>query len=52
MAKKGVRTIFRSAKTGRIVTKEYAQHHPATTEKEHRPAKNKNKTGGTGPRRK
>lgn len=26
---------YRSAKTGQFVTKEYAQHHPATTIKEH-----------------
>lgn len=26
---------YRSAKTGRFVTAEYADHHPATTVKEH-----------------
>ena len=26
---------YRSAKTGQFVTKEYAEHHPATTIKEH-----------------
>jgi hypothetical protein len=31
MAKK---SIFRSAKTGKIVTKKYAESHPATTVKE------------------
>lgn len=31
MAKK---TIYRSSKTGRIVTKKYAEKHPDTTEKE------------------
>lgn len=40
MAKKSTnyRTVdmYRSAKTGRTVTKEYAEHHPATTVHEHR----------------
>lgn len=27
--------IYRDAKTGKIVTEEYASHHPATTVKEH-----------------
>jgi hypothetical protein len=31
------KTIYRSAKTGKFVKKEYAASHPATTEKEHRP---------------
>jgi hypothetical protein len=31
------KTIYRSAKTGRFVKKKYAESHPATTEKEHRP---------------
>jgi hypothetical protein len=31
------KTIYRSAKTGRFVKKKYAERHPATTEKEHRP---------------
>ncbi len=26
---------FRSAKTGKFVTEKYAEHHPATTVKEH-----------------
>ena len=33
MAKKTI-TMYRSAKTGKAVTKEYAAKHPATTEKE------------------
>jgi hypothetical protein len=33
--KKSVKkTIYRSSKTGRIVTAKYAKQHPATTEKE------------------
>lgn len=28
---------FRSAKTGRFVTEQYAKRHPATTVKEHNP---------------
>lgn len=28
-------TDYRSAKTGKFVTQEYAEHHPATTVKEH-----------------
>ena len=28
------KTIFRSSKTGKIVTERYAKSHPATTEKE------------------
>lgn len=41
MAKKNAPTkeIHRSAKTGRFVTEQYANHHPATTVKEHRPVK-------------
>lgn len=31
---KGKVTMYRSAKTGRAVTKSYAKGHPATTEKE------------------
>jgi len=31
-------TIYRDAKTGEIVTEKYAKTHPATTEKETRPA--------------
>jgi hypothetical protein len=31
------KTVYRSAKTGRFVKKKYAESHPATTEKEHRP---------------
>jgi hypothetical protein len=34
MAKKSTVTMYRSAKTGKAVTKEYAKAHPATTEKE------------------
>ncbi len=37
MADKQV-TIYRSADTGRIVTKRFAESHPKTTEKERRPA--------------
>jgi hypothetical protein len=51
MAKKAkTRTMYRSAKTGRTVSKSYAKNHPATTEKETR--KVSRSTGGTGPRRK
>jgi hypothetical protein len=39
MAKKGTVTIYRSSKTGRIVSPEYVKKHPATTETEHRPKK-------------
>ena len=28
---------YRSAKTGRFVTEDYAKHHPATTVREHNP---------------
>jgi hypothetical protein len=56
MAKKTTtRTMYRSAKTGKLVTESYAKSHPATTEKEHRrvPKRGAAKgTGGTGPRRK
>jgi hypothetical protein len=38
MAKKTV-TLNRSAKTGRIVSPDYAKKHPSTTETEHRPKK-------------
>lgn len=34
MAKKSTTTMYRSAKTGKAVTKAYAKSHPATTEKE------------------
>ena len=34
MAKSVKVTMYRSAKTGKAVTKEYAAKHPATTEKE------------------
>jgi hypothetical protein len=35
MAKKaGTTTMYRSAKTGKAVTKAYAKSHPSTTEKE------------------
>jgi hypothetical protein len=36
MAKKsgGKITMYRSAKTGKAVTKQYAKRHPSTTEKE------------------
>jgi len=37
---------YRSAKTGRFITKKNAEKHPATTVKE------KTKTSGTGPKRK
>ena len=50
MTKKKTVTIYRSAKTGRLVTKKYAKSHPATTEKEHRPVKT-GRTGGTGARK-
>jgi len=33
-----VRTVSRSARTGKFVTKGYAKTHPSTTETEHRPA--------------
>jgi hypothetical protein len=52
MAKKVAekKTLYRSAKTGKLVSKEYAKSHPATTVKEKRAASKG--TGGTGPRRK
>jgi len=31
-------TLYRNSKTGEIVTEKYAKAHPATTEKEKRPA--------------
>jgi hypothetical protein len=34
MAKKSTVTMYRSAKTGKAVSKAYAKSHPATTEKE------------------
>ena len=34
MAKKSTITMYRSAKTGKAVTKAYAKGHPSTTEKE------------------
>jgi len=34
MPKAKTKTIYRNSKDGRIVTKEYAEAHPATTEKE------------------
>lgn len=37
MTKKQSSTDFRSAKTGRFVTEEYAKRHPATTVKERNP---------------
>jgi hypothetical protein len=36
--KKGERTLFRSSKSGRIVTEGYAKGHPSTTQRERRPA--------------
>ena len=52
MAKKSkTRTMYRSAKTGRTVSKGFAKGHPSTTVKEKRPSKART-TGGTGPRRK
>jgi hypothetical protein len=30
----GKKTIYRDSKTGQITDKKYADHHPATTEKE------------------
>jgi hypothetical protein len=45
------KTFYRSAKTGKIVSKDFAKGHPATTVKEKRQVKGK-ETGGTGPRRK
>lgn len=38
------RVIYRSAKTGRTVTKAYAEKHPSTTEKERRPVATRHKT--------
>ncbi len=51
------RSIFRSSKTGRFVTKLFADKHPKTTEKEkiqtiYRSQKDKPGTDDTGPRRK
>lgn len=34
MSKKNTTTVFRSAKTGKFVNKEFANKHPATTVKE------------------
>ena len=34
MGKETKKTIYRSSKTGRLVTKKYAESHPDTTEKE------------------
>jgi len=45
-----IRTIYRSAKTGRTVTKKYAEAHPSTTEKEHRPAPRRPAPRGSGGR--
>lgn len=39
------RVIYRSAKTGRFITKKYADAHPSTTMKE------RAKTDGTGPKK-
>jgi len=36
--KKNQRTIYRSSKSGRIVTEAYAERHPSTTQRERRPA--------------
>lgn len=38
MAAAKTRTIYRSAKTGEMVTKKFAETHKSTTEKETRPA--------------
>lgn len=35
----GTRVVNRSSKSGEFVTERYAKHHPATTEREHRPSK-------------
>ena len=35
---KAERTIYRSSKTGRMVTEGYAKAHPSTTQRERRPA--------------
>ncbi|MGA0531486.1 hypothetical protein [Hansschlegelia sp. KR7-227] len=34
MAKEPKKTIYRDSENGQIVTKEYAEKHPSTTEKE------------------
>lgn len=39
------RTNYRSAKSGLFVTREFAQHHPATTVKEHNLLHNKPAVG-------
>ena len=36
--KKTERTIYRSSKSGRMVTEAYAKAHPSTTQRERRPA--------------
>jgi hypothetical protein len=32
------KVVYRSAEDGKFVTEKYAERHPRTTEKEHRPA--------------
>jgi hypothetical protein len=39
MAQKKV--IYRDSKSGQITTQQYAQRHPATTERQHVPVNNK-----------
>lgn len=41
--KKKKKIIYRSARTGRVVTKKYAESHQNTTVKEHRKVKRKRK---------
>ena len=36
--KKAQRAIYRSSKSGRMVTERYAKSHPSTTQREHRAA--------------
>lgn len=43
---KGKTSRYRSAKTGKFITKKFAEKHPSTTIKENK------KTDGTGPKRK
>ena len=40
------RVIYRNSKTGQITTHKYAEHHPATTERQHVPVKSGKKGKG------
>jgi hypothetical protein len=49
--KKNERTIYRSSKSGRIVTEAYAKGHPSTTQRERRPAPRRTSPPRSGGRR-